>query len=92
MIGLTLSIHNKGDTPAYPHTLEAYMDSENYSGLLLPSVISPDEIKNIDCFIYKENSPEDPFINVSLKGSLGKSIGYSSFSVVIENNVPTKEF
>lgn len=93
LIGLTMEVHNYGDMPVYPYTAELSVDSTNYSGFILPVSILPDESKSFDCFIYKEDTPEDnTFTVVSLKDVLGNTLATDSFSVVINNNVLTKEF
>ena len=89
---LAMKVFNKGDTPAYPCNAEADVDSKSYSGLVLPCVILPGESKDIDCFVYNEDISEGAAFTMSLKDSVGTKIGNGSFSVVIENDVPTKEF
>jgi len=92
LIGLVFTIHNSGDTPAYPHTVEASIDSKTYTGPVLPNVILPGKSNIIDCFVYKENIPTDSEFAVSLKDSLGVTIGTGSFSIDMSENVPTKDF
>jgi len=87
-------MHNNGDTPAYPHTVEMTVDSESISGFVLPCVILPNEIKYVDCFVYKDDAPESSTFAVSLKDILGNTLGTGSFSVNIdeEDVVSVKEF
>jgi len=94
LIGLTMKVRNSGDTPAYPYTTELNVDSKTYSGYILPVVILPNEIKNIDCSIYVDSVPKDSTFSASLKlnDALGNTLTSDSFSVAPENNVSTKEF
>jgi len=89
---LTMKVYNKGDTPAYPYNAETNVNSKNYFGLILPSVILPGENKNIDCFVYNEEISEGATCTISLKDSTEGTIGNDTFSVVIEEDVPSKEF
>jgi len=89
---LTMKAYNKGDTPAYPYNAEMNADSKSYFGLLLPSVVLPGESKDVNCFVYNKNISEGAAFTLSLKDSIESSIYNGSFSVVIENDVPTKEF
>jgi hypothetical protein len=92
LIGLTMEVLNYGDTPAYPYATELTVDSKSYSGLILPVTILPNEIKNIDCSIYEDNTPKDSTFSASLNDVLGNNLASDSFSIVLEDNVPTKEF
>lgn len=94
LIGVTMEMHNNGDTPAYPYTIEMTVDSESISGFVLPSVILPGESKYVDCFVYKDDAPENSTFTVSLKDILGNTLGTGSFSVDIdeEDVVSVNEF
>jgi len=92
LIGVTVGVHNNGDTPAYPYAIEMTVDSELISGFVLPCVILPGESKYVDCFVYKDDTPEDSTFTVSLKDILGNTLGTDSFSVVLEDNVLVKKF
>jgi hypothetical protein len=92
LIGVTVEMHNNGDTPVYPHTVEITMDSESISGFVLPCVILPGESKYVDCFVYKDDAPENSTFTVSLKDSLACTLASGSFSVVLEDNVNVEEF
>ena len=87
-----MEVHNSGDTPAYPYAVELNVDSEMYSGHILPAAILPNEIKNIDCSIYVESTPKDSTFSASLNDVLGNTLASDSLSIALENNVPTKEF
>jgi len=89
---LAIKLYNKGDTPAYPCNAEADVDSKSYFGLVLPSVVLPAESKDIDCFVYNEDISEGADFTISLKDSIGDKIGNGSFPVIIDDDVPTKEF
>jgi hypothetical protein len=92
LIGLTMEVRNSGDTPAYPYALELTVDSKTYPGLVLPVVILPNEIKNIDCSIYVDSAPKNNTFFASLNDVLGNTLASDSFSITMKNNVPTKEF
>jgi len=89
---LAMNVYNKGDTPAYPYNAGTNVDSKSYFGLVLPIVILPGESKDVDCFIYNEDISEGATFTISLKDSIEGTIGNGSFSAVIEDDVPTKEF
>ena len=92
LIGLTMLTYNNGDVPAYLYNAKIDVDSKSYSCLILPSVVLPGENKYVDCFIYSEDISEDATFSVLLKDSLGETTGNGSFSVAIEDNVPTEEY
>ena len=89
---LAMNVYNKGDTPAYPYNAETNVDSKSYLGLVLPSVILPGESKDVDCFVYNKDISEGTTFTLSLEDSIGSTIGNGSFSVVLDDDVPTKEF
>jgi len=92
LIGITMGVHNNGDTPVYPYMAEVTMDSETISGLVLPVVMLPDESRYVDCFVYREDTPEDSTFTVSLKDVFDDALATDSFSIVLDDNVPVKEF
>jgi len=89
---LAMKVYNKGDTPAYPYNAGMNVDSKSYFGFVLPSVILPGENKDIDCFVRYGDISEGAAFTMSLKDNVGIELGNGSFSVAIENDVPTKEF
>ena len=91
LIGLTMEVLNSGDTPAYPYAVELTVDSKTCSGRILPAVILPNEIKNIDCSIYVNNTPKNSTFFASLNDVLGNTLASDSFSITLENNVLTEE-
>lgn len=92
LIGLNLWLYNDGDTPVYPYTVEVVVDSETISGFVLPSVIPAKGSKYVDCFIYKEETPEDSSFSVSVKDHSGVILTTDVFSVVLVDNVPVRDF
>ena len=92
LIGLTMEVRNSGDTPAYPCAVELTVDSKTYSGHILPVVILPNEIKNVDCSIYVDSTPKNSTFFASLNDALGNTLVSGSFFVALKNNVSTKEF
>ncbi len=92
LIGLTMEVRNSGDTPAYPYGVELTADSKTYSGRILPDVVLPNEIKDIDCSIYINTTPKDSTFFASLNDVLGNTLASDSFPITLENSVLTKEF
>lgn len=92
LIGLNLWLYNNGDTPVYPYTVEVVIDSETITGFVLPSVVLPNESKFIDCFVYKDETPTDSTFSVLLKDCSGSTLVTDTFSVVLEDNVPVKDY
>jgi hypothetical protein len=92
LLGLTMLVTNNGATPLYPYTVEVTMDSETVSGYVLPCTVSAGESEYIECFVYKEENPLDDVFSVVLKDSNGDILGDGSFSIVLNDDVDTKEF
>jgi len=92
LIGFTIDVQNHGDVPVYPYLAEATFDSNSYSDLILPVAILPNESKDVDCFIYKEDTPKGNTLAISIKDVLGNTLVTHSFSVDTHHNVPVKEF
>jgi hypothetical protein len=63
-----------------------------YSGRMLSATLLPNEIKNVDCSIYVGSAPKNSTFFASLNDALGNTLASDSFSISLENNVPTKEF
>jgi predicted transglutaminase-like cysteine proteinase len=92
LIGLEMYVQNDGDTPAYPYKVIASMDSIDNSSLALPCVILPGDSGYVDCFIYRNTAPEDSTFVVSLEDTDQNTLVTDSFSVVVEDNVPIKQY
>ena len=90
LIGLNMTVKNKGDTPVYPYKVNMVMDSSSFSGVILPAVILPDVSQEIDCVIYKHDVQGN--FTVTLEDRYGNIIGSDSFSAKVVGNVPVKEF
>jgi len=73
LVGLTFTIRNTGDLPAYPHSATVKVADKEASGFILPSVILPHQSKNVNCFVYLDDiSPESSLMKISLKDSDGE--------------------
>jgi len=92
LFGLGLNVQNNGDTPAYPYDISATMDSKIITGLALPTVILPEESKNVDCFVYRDKSPTNSEFTLNLKDVEGNVLANGAYSVNVVNNVPVQQF
>jgi len=92
LIGLSMNVRNYGDVPVYPYQVIVNLDSEEISGLVLPSVILPGESESIDCSIYKNGAPSDSELTVSLLDTNGNVLNSNSYAVDISSTVPTRTF
>jgi|GEM_PF-694863 len=92
LIGLDIEVYNHGNVPVYPYKVDLLVDSQTFSGFILPCVIKPNENKNMDCFIYKSNTPKENIFTLFLKDVDGNVLSSDSFAVDTSDNVLTKEF
>jgi hypothetical protein len=68
------------------------MDSEEFTGFIIPCVIMPGENQDIDCYIYKESEPEESSYNLFLKDINENIISSNSFSVTDYDTVQIKKY
>lgn len=92
LVGLELELKNSGDVPAYPYTVEVEAGSKDFSGSAIPTVILPNEIKNIDCFVYSKDAAQEETLTIVLKDLFGDIVTTDSFAVVLEDNVAIKDY
>lgn len=92
LLSLKLNIRNNGDAPSYPDNIKIFMDSEEITGLVIPSVIMPGEDRYIDSFIYREAEPDNNTFDIHLKDIDGNIIATNSFSVNTQDTVPVKKY
>ena len=92
LLGLRLTVQNDGDVPAYPYNVVLNMDSVEDSNLALPCVIMPGESKNVDCFVYRKNEPEDSKFTVDLEDKEENTLATRNFSANVQDNVPVTRF
>ena len=92
LIGLNIKVYNHGSIPVYPYTVDLLVDSQTFSGLVLPCVVMPNENKTMDCFIYKSSTPGEDIFTLSLKDVDGNVLSSDSFAIDTDDNVLTEEF
>ncbi|MDH7517319.1 MAG: hypothetical protein QHH19_03140 [Candidatus Thermoplasmatota archaeon] len=92
LIGLTMDVYNRGDTPVYPYKVELVVDNQTFSGLVLPNVIMPKENGYLNCSMYKTGKPKDNVFVVYIKDVIGNVMAYDSFYVDLYDNLVTKKF
>lgn len=92
LFGLGLRVQNNGDVPAYPDSLDVTMDSKTISGLALPTVILPQEMKDVNSFIYRDKSPTNSKFSINLKDTDGNLLADGIFSINVQDNVPIQKF
>ncbi len=90
LLGLRMTVKNNGDIPTYPYNVIVTLDSKESSHLVLPCVILPNEIKYVNCFIYRNTTTISGTFNVCLKDKDENTLGANSFSFNVEDNVPIK--
>ncbi len=70
IVGLTLSVRNKGDLPVYPRTLNGSVEDVSFSEPVLPTAILPLQTKSVTAFVYLPDIQSDtPQLTVSLTSS-----------------------
>ncbi|RLF31899.1 MAG: hypothetical protein DRM98_04820 [Thermoplasmata archaeon] len=92
LIGLTIQVFNNGDHPVYPYSITMEVGSNQFSGLVLPSVVLPGESKTINCFIHLDGTPSVDSFKITLKDSNGFVLNSSFFSFEVKNSVSTRVF
>lgn len=92
LMGLRMAVSNNGYTPAYPYNVIVTMDPKENTSLVLPCVILPNESKYVNCFIYRNNTPNSGIFIVSLKDKDENTLDANSFSINIKDNVPVEQY
>jgi hypothetical protein len=89
LVGLSMTINNQGDLPAYPYIADIQVDNQELSGLILPTVILPSQSRNIHSFVYIDHIlPKDNQFKISLKNYEENIIANISYSVFPTENTP----
>lgn len=92
LIGLSLTVQNNGDVPVYPYRLQMDYDSERITGLILPCVILPEMVEEVECFIHIEGPPVSDTFDLSLLDIDNDVLDSESFNFKIQDNIPTRSF
>ena len=93
LVGLVITVKNLGDLPVYPHSTTVKLDNKEASGFILPSVILPQQSKNVDCFVYIDDIPIDNYIlELSVKNSDEEILAYNTQTINSFKNIPDLEY
>ncbi len=92
LFGLRMYVFNNGDIPIYPYDAQIIMDNKPSVGLILSSVIMPKESKYIECFIYRESTPNNSSFTLNLRDIDENILTIKSFTVDTTDTIQTKEF
>jgi len=93
LIGITLTVTNKGDLPAYPYYLEFSIDNKSTSANIIPVVVLPGETRPINCSIYIDNLEDYEYnCNVSVYDKNGGRLANSTFLVIPQENISVNHF
>jgi len=93
LVGFAITAKNFGDLPAYPHTINVVVDNEEFSSLILPSVILPGTSNTLYCSMDIRNISAGVHIfKLSLKNSEGYLLANKSYTTSAVENVSTLEY
>jgi len=93
LVGLTITLKNSGDLPAYPHTATVQIDNKKSSGFLLPAVILPHQSKNVNCFVYLDDiSTESSLLELSVNNFEGEILADTIITIHPSENIPDLEY
>ena len=87
LIGLTMNVYNNGEIPVYPSNYLVSIDSEIFTGYVLPCFISPGQNDFVDFFIYSNGTPINDDFTVNIQDSSGNDLISDKFLIELENNV-----
>ncbi len=93
LVGLTITLKNFGDLPAYPHSTTIKVGDKEASGFILPIVILPHQSKNVDCFVYLDDIPIDNYnLELSVKNSDEEILADTTQTINSFKNMPDLEY
>ncbi len=92
ILGLKITVNNEGNTPVYPSSLTATVNTETSSFLVLPTAIPPEESGTIDAYVYLEDVSSGDSLDIILKDSSDVILGSATFSPQISNVVSPTSF
>ncbi|MCK4332475.1 MAG: hypothetical protein KAV40_02725 [Thermoplasmatales archaeon] len=88
LVGLSITIKNRGDLPAYPYIADVQIDNKESSGFFIPTVILPRQSKDVHCFVYiYDISSKNSLLKISLKNNEENIIANTSYTVSPSENV-----
>ena len=88
LVGLSITIKNNGDLPAYPYIADVQIDNKKSSGFLIPTVILPRQSKDVHCFVYINGiSSKNNLLKISLKNNEENIIANTSYTASPSENV-----
>ncbi|UCD13407.1 MAG: hypothetical protein JSW60_07580 [Thermoplasmatales archaeon] len=93
LIGITITVANSGDLPAYPYSLDFNIDNKSTSADILPAVVLPGENRSINCSLYIDNMERgERNCSLSVYDKNGELLADSSFQTIPQENVPIQNF
>lgn len=88
LVGLSITIKNNGDLPAYPYVADVEIDNKKSSGFFMPTVILPRQSKDVHCFVYIDGiSSKNNLLKISLKNNEENIIANTSYTVSPSENI-----
>ncbi|UCB59522.1 MAG: hypothetical protein JSV67_04310, partial [Thermoplasmatales archaeon] len=92
LVGLKMLIHNSGDTPVYPYSVEMVVNTEVIGGYVLPNVVLPGENRYVQCYIYKKDIPSTDSFTIYLNDWDENTLATANFLFDIKPNISTRTF
>jgi hypothetical protein len=93
LIGLTITVENTGDLPAYPYKVTVRQGAVISEARLTPVVLIPYTTTSLHCFIYMTNfSAGETSLNISMYGKNDDVLAQTSRVVSPSNPVSTWEY
>jgi hypothetical protein len=93
LIGLTISVKNTGDLPAYPYRLIVHHETSSFEALLTPTVVLPYQSTSLRCFVHLTNfSAGETLLNISLSGKNRDILTQTIRLVFPSDSIPTWEY
>ncbi len=93
LVGLSITLKNQGDLPAYPYSADVQINNKVTSGLFIPTAVLPQKSTTAHCFVYLSKiSSIKQLLEISVKNSEGTIIANDSMNVFPSENISQLTF
>ncbi len=93
LVGVTLTVKNTGDLPAYPDTVIIHHQTDSSEALLTPTAVLPFQSATLHCFVHLMNfSKDETSLNIFLSAKNGDLLAQTMRVVTPSNTVPSWEY
>ena len=92
LIGLKIYVQNLGDIPVYPYYADMIVDSQTYTGYIIPSVVLPSFSNYIYFNLIHEGVFNNDSFEIILKDKNNNNLAIDNFNFDVKKNISTKYF